>query len=1265
MSGASDNPYVGPRSFSTGEALHGRAEERAALLDLLVAERVVLLHSPSGAGKSSLLQAGLVPDLRAEGFHVRPMIRVGTEPPASAPAGVNRYVLSVLLSLEEGGGAQLPLAELAALDLATYLDRTPVDCEVLIFDQFEEVLTSDPGDREAKHAFFHALGAALRPGNRWAVVAMREDHVASLAPYVRPLPNRLRTTFRLDLLGVDAALAAVQLPARERGVDFRADAARKLVDDLRQIQVQTAEGGTARALGPHVEPVQLQVICRNLWARKAPDDAVIDVDDVVAIGDVDRALTSYYDDQLAAVAAAGEAGEREIRAWFERALITEQGLRGQVLRGKTHSQGLHNRVIGRLIDTHIVRAEQRRGMTWFELAHDRMIGPVRASNARWVEEHLSPTQRHAELWDSRGRPEGLLLADLADIHRQLERPQLSELERVFLEQSRTVRQREADNRRLRKVSLWLTALTLVGLVVTLGTLAALYQTNAAAEEEGRVRAELQLRAAHTARTVAQRAADKALARQLAAELLLLPESRIDLAALLALAANDLVAGWDGRACLHNLFAQAPHLAALLPAGTPLRRLAVDSSSEFLAGIGADGKLYRWARRSRRPSAVQHTIGSESVVFDAHAGQFVTGNRDGSVGFWDPEQAQPLRTLTLGDAPVRELAVSADGARIATIDFDNEVRLWATSDGAALGGVVLDGLGGRDGARPMRVDASGDVVAVGGGDGAVWLWRRGAKAPERAAAPEPAMAAAPFDVAIADGGVTGLLADGRVVRWPLDASGRPGVPEVLGDLGAKDRFVRFERSPPVVLAGGLASDGGRAATVLCVDVCTRELLAVWDAASGRVDATVVHFGDRDERGEPFTLVIAPKMIALAGTSSVRVLASAGWRPLIGHQGGPEALALSADGRLIATGGCARRTADGACEQGELRIWDRATREPVGQPLRGHDAAVVGLTFFAGAASLASIAADGSAVLWDMSSGQGTEVAGLSALPQVNDVRAHGEKGALAAIGWGSSVVVWDLVAGVALGAPRTGPTGEITSVAIAPDGARVAAGSCAEFAVSESAHDAWMRGEPERRCVRGAVHVWDVASGAADGPPLLSPGAAPTALSFAHTSPRLASISEDGSGWVWDLRARTGKEIVVEADGAMLAAAAFSHDDQVLATLGCGREGCGQHEGELRLWVSDSVRALTAPVQGHDPLLVEGAAPDRRVAFMAGDAGVVTISGDGASVWPLDLGSMRTYACALAGRNFGADEWARHVGGDRPFVELCPGLPGLEGLPRQR
>ena len=70
------NPFVGPRALRSGEALYGRDREVRRLTNLLVAERIVLLYSPSGAGKTSLIEAGLAPALRRRKFQVSPLIRV-------------------------------------------------------------------------------------------------------------------------------------------------------------------------------------------------------------------------------------------------------------------------------------------------------------------------------------------------------------------------------------------------------------------------------------------------------------------------------------------------------------------------------------------------------------------------------------------------------------------------------------------------------------------------------------------------------------------------------------------------------------------------------------------------------------------------------------------------------------------------------------------------------------------------------------------------------------------------------------------------------------------------------------------------------------------------------------------------------------------------------------------------------------------------------------------------------------------------------------
>ena len=81
------NPYVGPRPYRRGETLYGRNQESAELADLLIAERIMMLYSPSGAGKSSLLNASVIPKLEENGFDVLPVARLNLEPPTESEQG--------------------------------------------------------------------------------------------------------------------------------------------------------------------------------------------------------------------------------------------------------------------------------------------------------------------------------------------------------------------------------------------------------------------------------------------------------------------------------------------------------------------------------------------------------------------------------------------------------------------------------------------------------------------------------------------------------------------------------------------------------------------------------------------------------------------------------------------------------------------------------------------------------------------------------------------------------------------------------------------------------------------------------------------------------------------------------------------------------------------------------------------------------------------------------------------------------------------------
>jgi hypothetical protein len=294
------NPYVGPRSFTTGEKLYGRDAEVRQLLDLLIAERILLLHSPSGAGKSSLVQAGLIPKLQEEGFFILPPIRVNLDLPAPYrdDCDCNRYIFSILLALEEASdeAGKIPVEQLSKMNFEQYINlrlkkENKPESTLLFFDQFEEILTTHPTDKAGKLEFFHQLGIALRDRNLWALFAIREDYVAALDPFIRPIPTRLTNRFRLDFLGIQAARQAIQQPVLETGVNFTGNAVEKLVKDLRQVQVQQWDGSFVKQDGLYVEPVQLQVVCYHLWQQLTPGQKTITEKDISAVGNVDQSLS--------------------------------------------------------------------------------------------------------------------------------------------------------------------------------------------------------------------------------------------------------------------------------------------------------------------------------------------------------------------------------------------------------------------------------------------------------------------------------------------------------------------------------------------------------------------------------------------------------------------------------------------------------------------------------------------------------------------------------------------------------------------------------------------------------------------------------------------------------------------------------------------------------------------------------------------------------------------------------------------------------------
>ncbi|MBM3788158.1 MAG: ATP-binding protein, partial [Acidobacteria bacterium] len=409
------NPYVGAVPLGKENPIFGRDREIRELQYLLTAERVVLLYSPSGAGKSSLVRAknGVANRLR-ENFDVWPVARVQDEPPAGAR---NRYIWSAARYWE----SELPEARrrsdeaLGQLSLQEIVKKRPRRKDapastLLIFDQFEELVRLNPVDLDAKREFFEELGELLSDPSIWALFVLREDYLAAFDPYARCVPTHFRHRFRLDLLTVEAAKLAIAKPAGgER--QWHPDAVDRLVDELSQVRVQPLEGESYKVPGAYVEPMHLQVVCQEIWRTMPPDDNMVDVKDLGDFGDVDKVLGRYYESAIGEGRPFAEA--RAMRNWMGTRLITAGQVRGQVMRRPKESDGLRNDLIEELVSMHLVRAEQRGGSVWFELAHDRLIEPVLANNRQWFAANLSELERRAELWEQNGKSRDLLASGLA------------------------------------------------------------------------------------------------------------------------------------------------------------------------------------------------------------------------------------------------------------------------------------------------------------------------------------------------------------------------------------------------------------------------------------------------------------------------------------------------------------------------------------------------------------------------------------------------------------------------------------------------------------------------------------------------------------------------------------------------------------------------------------------------------------------------------------------------------------------------------------
>ncbi|MGA9996470.1 MAG: hypothetical protein WBP93_13710 [Pyrinomonadaceae bacterium] len=417
-----DEPYVGPRPFKTKEKnlFFGRKREIEELVSLITAHPIVLFYAQSGAGKTSLLNAGLITKLKdEEEFDVlRPMRVQGHLPPNfKIDKKKNIYMLNALMS---GADENTNSSKLSSVTLADFLKERPgrhnkygePTLRVVIFDQFEELFTAYPNRWKDRQDFFEQVRDALEGNPKKdiegdpllrVVFSMREDYIAELDPYASILPECLRTRFRLEQMKEKSALEAVVGPLEKRNASFAPRVANQLVKNL--LKIPSRNNGDSQKYGQYVEPVQLQIVCQSLWEALNDGETVITPQHLEDYGDLSQVLSDFYEKGVREVAketAQNESDlrqrESDLRTWVENTFITSEGNRAPITRGDEMTSGQPSLIVDLLAAKKLLKEEWRgTGTRWYELAHDRFIEPIRKSNEKWLNEQNRTEQMRLRL----------------------------------------------------------------------------------------------------------------------------------------------------------------------------------------------------------------------------------------------------------------------------------------------------------------------------------------------------------------------------------------------------------------------------------------------------------------------------------------------------------------------------------------------------------------------------------------------------------------------------------------------------------------------------------------------------------------------------------------------------------------------------------------------------------------------------------------------------------------------------------------------------
>jgi len=387
-------PFRGLESFGTRHCalFFGREEQAVTLANRIRRFPLVTVTGASGSGKSSLLAAGVLPELDD---HMPLMTRPGANPVHGLIRGLERG-----LPGWEGGEpveARL-LAEPQGLgeSLVGWCRRTG-ERLVLVVDQAEEVFTlcDEPAQRDW---FASALGSLDDDpdGPVRVVLSVREDFFGQLAS-LRSLHGRFNR--QVEVVTVpdrDGLLRTLVFPLQRFGYEFD--------DPALASEMVGAVEGEAAALA------LLQFCADRLWESRDRSWKRLTRQAYEAIGGVAGALTQHAEHTLQGLTRTQRRAARVVLLRLVTGDLTRAVRSREDLCQATRDPADADVVLATLVDARLVTVREDGS---FELVHEALIHHWDRLSTWLAQDREGQRLLHAlghaaREWEVRGRPDGLL-----------------------------------------------------------------------------------------------------------------------------------------------------------------------------------------------------------------------------------------------------------------------------------------------------------------------------------------------------------------------------------------------------------------------------------------------------------------------------------------------------------------------------------------------------------------------------------------------------------------------------------------------------------------------------------------------------------------------------------------------------------------------------------------------------------------------------------------------------------------------------------------